>query len=84
MFILGAGLIVAGLILVCGSTIFRWTRRAEPASSQDDAGSESFRLNDEMRGEEVEQAAERAPTRPRAQRSPSSAKEKPPERRPVQ
>jgi len=62
MSVLGIALIVAGLILVCASMIFRWIRRAEPASSPDDAGPALFRLNDEML-EEVEQPTERVPIR---------------------
>jgi len=57
---LGIALIVCGLTLVCGSMIFRLFTRQEPASAQEFSEETSFRINDEMRGEQSEDRS--APT----------------------
>jgi hypothetical protein len=45
---LGIALMVAGLTLICGSTIFRLFTRREPAFPQESSEQGLFQINDEM------------------------------------
>jgi hypothetical protein len=64
--VLGASLIAAGLLVVCGCVIFlrgRWARRPEEDDEPDEP--EVFRINDEMKKEQDDPAVRPARTRPR-------------------
>lgn len=60
MDVLGTALIIAGVILLSWSIVLRWSRKPS-SSTQNNAQTRLFRLNEEMQNEEAEQASEQDP-----------------------